>query len=122
HTHNGATQGGVVAPATGSITSCMIADSTIATADLANAAVTNAKLATDTARTNLLVNGSLNVWQRGNGPFTANNAYTADRWQISLAASDTLSVVRDAVNIDAAQGSIVAAACTFVLSGGAGAT
>src|SRR5215471_14015617 len=74
---------------TGSVTSTAIADGTIATADLANQAVTNVKLGTDTARLNLLTNGGFEIWQRGNGPFTANSAYTADRWLISLASGDT---------------------------------
>ena len=80
--------------ATGTITTTQIADGTIATADLANAAVTNAKLGTDTARLNLLTNGGFEVWQRGNGPFTAQFAYTADCWSIQLGGSSTVSVSR----------------------------
>src|SRR5215471_12459380 len=107
--------------ATGTITTTQIQDGTIATADLANAAVTNAKLGTDTARLNLLTNGGFEIWQRGNGPFTANTAYTADRWIIGLAGTDTLSVSRDTTNVDPA-GSNASAACTFTLGTGAGAT
>jgi len=80
--------------ATGTITTTQIADGTIATADLANAAVTNAKLGTDTARLNLLTNGGFEIWQRGNGPFTAQFAYTADCWSIQLGGSSTVSVSR----------------------------
>src|SRR5215831_97570 len=61
---------------------------------LANATVTNAKLASDVARANLLTNGGFEVWQRGAGAFSANGAYTADRWQISLGGSDTVNVAR----------------------------
>ena len=39
---------------------------------------------------NLIHNPLFNVAQRGVGPFTTNNAYTADRWWIGI-ATDTLS-------------------------------
>jgi hypothetical protein len=68
-------------------------------AALANATVTNAKLASDTARLNLLVNGGFEIWQRGNGPFTATAAWAADRWQLSI-NSGSLSVSRDAATVD----------------------
>src|SRR5499427_6610596 len=90
--------------ATGAITTTQIADGTIATADLANAAVTNAKLGTDTARLNLLTNGGFEIWQRGNGPFTATGVYGPDRWQLGITGTDTLSVVQResaAANVDA---------------------
>lgn len=77
----------------GSITSALIADGTIVNADLAGG-ITNAKLAADVARANLLTNGGFEVWQRGAGAFTANNAYTADRWFILLGASSSLSVTK----------------------------
>jgi len=86
---------------------------------LANASVSNAKLGPDVARASLLVNGGFEIWQRGNGPFTATAAYAADRWQISLSGSDTLSVSRDTTNVD---NSLAAAALVFVLGTGAGAT
>lgn len=43
---------------------------------------------------NQLNNGGFEVWQRGAGPFTADLAYTADRWQLDLAGSSTCSVSR----------------------------
>src|SRR5262245_5535438 len=128
HTHNGAHQGGPIGtiPASaipaGSIDSSKILDGSIATADIANQAVTNAKLGTDTARLNLLTNGGFEIWQRGNGPFTASGAWLADRWVIGLAGSDTLSISRDSANADTSVGSTYCAACTFTLSGGAGAS
>lgn len=63
------------------------------------------------ASDNLLVNGGLEVWQRGNGAFTANNAYTADRWQIVLGGTSTLSVSKDTTNV--ASGSGACAALTY---------
>jgi hypothetical protein len=101
-----------------SVTSAKILDGTIATADLANASVTNAKLASDTARANQLANPSFDIWQRGNGPFTAQNSWTADRWQNGVQGTDTLSVSADVANVDI--GSAVAAACTFTLGSGGG--
>lgn len=43
---------------------------------------------------NFLINGNMDVWQRGNGPFTASGTQTADRWLLSLGASCTASVSR----------------------------
>jgi hypothetical protein len=85
----------------GAVTSAKILDGTIATADLANASVTNAKLGTDTARLNLLVNGGMEIWQRGNGPFTTIGAWTADRWVLAPGGASTMSASRDTANVDA---------------------
>jgi hypothetical protein len=87
---------------------------------LTNASITNAKLAADVARANQLVNGGHDIWQRGVGPFTATAAYAADRHQITLVGTDTLSVSRNTANVDL--GSVACSACTFVLGSGAGAT
>jgi hypothetical protein len=68
-----------------------ISDGTITTAQLADRSVTNIKLASDTARANLLTNGSLAIAQRGSGPFTANSVLVCDRWQMSMGAGSTYS-------------------------------
>lgn len=49
---------------------------------------------------NLLTNGGLEIWQRGAGPWTNNDDWTADRWRIALnvPGGDTISVTRDGVN------------------------
>lgn len=60
---------------------------------------------------NLAVNAGFEVWQRGGGAFTATNAYTADRWQISLGGSSTISILRNTANADT--GSFYCAACTY---------
>jgi len=78
--------------------------------------VVGALLATDAPRLNLLTNGGFEIWQRGNGPFTATSAFAADRWSLALAAGDTLSVSRDSANADV--GSVYCAACTYVRSTG----
>lgn len=83
--------------------------------------VPNYELASDTARDNLLTNGGFEIWQRGVGPFTGTN-FNTDRWQVAIVGGDTLSVSRDNANLDAAFGGLYCAACTFVLSGGAGST
>jgi hypothetical protein len=83
----------------------------IAASALADGSVTNAKLASDTARANLLTNGSFEIWQRGNGAFTAATLYMCDRWYSGLGAGSTLSVSRETTNTDQS-GS--AAVCTYV--------
>src|SRR5262252_5943387 len=103
----------------GTITSAMIQDGTIATADLANAAVTNAKLGTDTARLNLLSNGGMEIWQRGNGAFSGNGVYTADRWATSWIGTDTASVQRETSVIDTTLGSGASLRIAFTLGTGA---
>ena|SRR5215471_2119827 len=75
-----------------------LAAGSIGTAPIANGAVTNAKLGTDTARLNLLTNGGFEIWQRGNGPFSANAGYSADRWVLSIGSGSALTVNRAAGN------------------------
>jgi hypothetical protein len=74
---------------------------------------------------NLLHNALFNVAQRGIGPFTTHNAYTADRWRLGTAL-DTVSIARntaqsfaDAVGDDAARNYLTV---TFTGNAGAGAT
>jgi hypothetical protein len=88
---------------------------------IAAGSITNAMLGADVARANLLTNGGFEIWQRGNGPFTgAGTAFGPDRYAMSLAGTDTLSVSKNTANVDV--GSSACAACTFVLGTGAGAT
>jgi hypothetical protein len=96
------------------IPTAMILDGTIATVDLANAAVTNAKLASDVARANLLTNGGFEIWQRGNGPFAS--SFAADRWAIQASGGDTFSISRDSANAE--PGGQYCAAVTFTGSAG----
>lgn len=63
------------------------------------------------ARQNLLVNSGFEIWQRGTGAFTANNAYTADCWVINLNGTSTISISRDSANADS--GSRYCAAVTY---------
>src|SRR5439155_10376677 len=67
---------------------------------------------------NLLVNPGFDIWQRGNGPFTATGAYSADRWIHNLAGTDTLSISKHTTAANLDTGSIASAACTFVLGTG----
>jgi hypothetical protein len=69
------------------------------------------------ANSNLLTNGGMELWQRGNGPYTANGAYTADRWVIGLNGTDAISVSRDTTHVDS--GSLTCAACTYTAGSGA---
>jgi hypothetical protein len=52
------------------------------------------------AHQNLLVNGGFDIWQRGAGPFTADAAYTADRWLTSRTGASTLQIDRESSIID----------------------
>ena len=61
---------------------------------------------------NLLTNPGLEIWQRGSGGFTATNAYTADRWQILLGGTSTVTVTREGTTIDGA--SLYAAKAVYV--------
>lgn len=49
---------------------------------------------------NIAVNGGLEVWTAGVGPFTANGASCADTWKLVVTSPATLSVLRDTVNMD----------------------
>lgn len=61
-------------------------------------ALPNERLASDTARANLLTNGGFEIWQRGSGPFAANTSYSVDRWALSIGAASALSISRQAGN------------------------
>jgi hypothetical protein len=84
----------------------------VATAELANSAVTNAKLASDVARANLLTNGGFEIWQRGTsglGP-----GYTADRWSAGIGSGSSFNatIQRDSANADTSFGSTYCWSCT----------
>lgn len=67
---------------------------------------------------NLLVNPGFEIWQRGNGPFSAGSAWTADRWQLAISTS-TASISRSFATLDTGSGSSLAFTYTYA-SGGAG--
>ncbi len=56
------------------------------------------------AHRNLLTNGGCEVWQRGAGGFTANNAYTTDRWQLTI-STGTATVTQETSIVDTGSGS-----------------
>jgi hypothetical protein len=73
-----------------SIDASKIIDGAIAVADVADNAITEAKIADaavvslKSGRKNLIINGGMQVAQRGTGAFTAANSFPVDRWaQIS---------------------------------------
>ena len=76
---------------------------------------------------NLIQNGSFNIWQRGNGPYTIAYSYTADRWtrDFSLNGSDYFHIEKKTesppefsssleVSFGTAQASIGAAQYAFI--------
>jgi len=70
-------------------------------------------------KANLLTNGGMEVWQRGNGPFTAGaGTYGADRWAMNLNGTDAVSISKNTANVDV--GSQACAAVTFTLGSGGG--
>jgi hypothetical protein len=83
---------------------------------IAAGSISNAMLGADVARDNQLTNGSMDVWQRGPGPYTANGAHAVDRWDILVGSGDTLSVSKDTSNQDV--GSIACAAMTYTHGSG----
>jgi hypothetical protein len=92
---------GSTAPGTGAFTT------------LSATGVVTIPAATDNVGRNLFHNYMLRVQQRGAGPFTANNAYTADRWLLEL-TTDTDSVTMPAL-ADADRAAIGDEAAAFSL-------
>lgn len=93
---------GIANIADSSVTSSKIADGAIVVDDLANNAVTQAKLNTSVPLSgfrNFIINGSFDVWQRGSSVSTRGGGltdYGPDRWRFgnnSTAAQYTLSRV-----------------------------
>lgn len=95
-----------------------IADGGIQTVDLADRSVTNVKLASDTARQNLLTNGGFEIWQRGNGPFSIIGGYCADRWFLDRNGTSTVSVT-PANSFDPLGGLMAVVGYTHVAGGNA---
>jgi hypothetical protein len=95
-----------------------ISDGTITTAKLADRSVTNVKLASDTARSNLLTNGSLAISQRGSGPFSTNSLFICDRWLMSMGSGSTYSAVAIASLVSASPsgGSVIGISGSYVHS------
>jgi hypothetical protein len=81
--------------------------------------IPNASLSTDVVRApNLMVNPGREIWQRGNGPFTAAGAFTSDRHQLQIVGTDSLTSNRDASVQDA--NSLFSERIDFVLGSGGG--
>jgi hypothetical protein len=76
---------------------------------------TNLELGRDTSRVNQMVNGGFEIWQRGNGPFTG--AYSADRYYVGVAGTDTVSVTRNTATVDAGSKVSMQVAYTRVIGG-----
>jgi len=84
------------------VTSAAITDGTIVTADIADANVTAAKLASGTVQNqsafkNIIINGDMNISQRATSASgLTNSAYrTCDRWYITLTSFGTWTASQD---------------------------
>jgi hypothetical protein len=66
---------------------------------------------------NILINGGLEIWQRGAGPFTPSLAFSADEWMLTVAPGGTLSVTREAVVKNTGVYSLKAVQAVFPNSG-----
>ena len=77
-----------------------LADNSVISADIANNAVTQAKLDTSVPLSgfrNAIVNGDFRIWQRGTTVTPASGyGYTADRWQTYAYAASATTVTRTA--------------------------
>jgi hypothetical protein len=82
--------------ATGSVTSDALATGTIATEDIADGAVTGAK-AVNLGRRNLVINGAMNVAQRGTTGTSANSIsyYTVDRFNFRGEPTGVYTIAKD---------------------------
>ena len=67
----------------------------------------------DVARANLLTNGGMEIWQRGNGPYTANNSYVADQWVLAGLTSGTASVTKETAIVDTGSRASLKVAFTY---------
>jgi hypothetical protein len=63
------------------------------------------------AHRNLLVNGGMEVWQRGAGSFTGNGVYTADRWQQTF-STGTLTTTQETSTVAGGSASALKAVAT----------
>lgn len=61
--------------------------------------VRNIALASDVGRANLLVNGGMEIWQRGSGPISADGAGCADGWFNQHAAGSGTHVVTQETSV-----------------------
>ena len=63
---------------------------------------------------NLIINGAMNIWQRGNGPYTIAYDYTADRWgrNFSLTGSDYFHIAKSTDSPDGFSSSLEASCGT----------
>jgi len=97
-------------------------DTSIATTAFVQTATASVPYAGNVGR-NLLHNGLFNVQQRGAGPWTANGAYTADRWQQAFNLDTVQSVITAANDTDRSQigDEAVRSYYTVTVTGNAGA-
>jgi len=66
----------------------------LATGQIADRAITNVKLGTDTARLNLLVNGGFDIKQRSAASVTANDGYLLDGWRTQFISGSSATITQ----------------------------
>lgn len=79
-----------------------MANPLLKTRQIADLQVTNGKIASDVARTNLLTNPGLEIWQRGNSfaPTNGALAWIADGWMVWTNGGCTLTTTRETTITD----------------------
>jgi hypothetical protein len=89
--------------ADGSVTTAKLAVGAVTTAKVADNAVTSAK-ALNLGRRNLLINGAMQVHQRGNQSVSSGNRYSLDRWDVATTGGSAAYNLQQSTDVPTGQG------------------
>lgn len=71
------------------------------------------------AQPNLVINGGMEIWQRGTSFGALNGGYTADRWAMTFGGGDNMSVSKDTSNVAETSGASLHFTTSHVAGGSA---